>query len=310
MEWWKTGNQVSNNFDRMLELIDNEALQIMYKHGFMFSLLECNAYAEAIETNLKLFKHCYEKTYRFKRNFKTLLDLAFEIEKLINYNNAVIFIDIVADSNVDFNLNKYYAYNDFETFVTAVTKYSLNFTRFIEYICYDLYRQGVQEFNHDRLTDYVDYLDMQVGLYGEIKEKYPRYLATEHDVIALKYNTYKKHNEDLIMLNIAENQKDLIYKKGDYVIILPESTSDIIDEGIQQSHCVASYADRVLNNKTLIVFMRHKDELDKSLVTIEVKDNIIVQARRYANKPPLKQEELFIGQWAKEKKLKYKKEGN
>jgi len=305
VDWWKK-EKVSTNFDKMLELKGNTAMQTMYKHGFYLPNYECKDYKEIIEQNIKLFRYCYDKVYNSGKNFSDILKVASQVEKLINFNNAKMFIDAIAESNIRINLN----WNEYGTFVTTTTKYSLNFNRYIEYICHDLYTQGISEFNHNRFQTYIDYLDMQVKLYGEIKEKYPKHLATEHDIITLKYNTYKRYSQDLIMLNVMENQKELLYQKGDYSIVLPTSTVDIVDEGINQSHCVASYVDKVLDNKTLILFMRRKESLGESLITIEVKDKTISQAKGFANRRPTQTEDAFIKQWAKEKKLNYKKEND
>jgi len=305
VDWWNK-TKVSNNFDKMLELIGNTAMQTMYKHGFYLPNYECKDFKEVVEQNIKLFRYCYEKTYNTGRNFRDIIHIASQVEKIINFNNAKIFIDAIAESNVRINLYG----TEYKEFVTMTAKYSLNFNRFVEYICHDLYTQGIGEFNHNRLQQYIDYLDMQIKLYGEIKEKYPKHLATDHDIITLKYNTYKKHSQDLVLLNVVENQKELLYQKGDYSIILPTSTVDIVDEGINQSHCVASYVDKVLDNKTLILFMRRKESLGESLITIEVKDKTISQAKGFANRRPTQTEDAFIKQWAKEKKLNYKKEND
>ena len=49
--------------------------------------------------------------------------------------------------------------------------------------------------------------------------------------------------------------------------------------------------------------MRDKGDSSKSLVTLEVKHNAIVQAYRAFNKLPNEQEQKFIEEFAKEKKL-------
>jgi len=286
VDWWDKG-EVSDNFEKILELINNKAMQTMYKHGFYLPKYECREFKDIVEQNIKLFRYCYDKTYNLNKNFKDILNIASQVEKLINFNDAKIFIDAIADSNVRINLYN----NEYRDLVTMTTKYSLNFNRFVEYICHD-------------------YLDMQISLYGEIKEKYSKHLATDHDIITLKYNTYKRYSQDLIMLNVMENQKELQYQKGEYAIILPTSTMDIVDEGINQSHCVASYVDKVLENKTLILFMRRKESLGESLITIEIKDKTVSQAKGFANRRPTQLEDIFIKQWAKEKRLNYKKEND
>lgn len=70
---------------------------------------------------------------------------------------------------------------------------------------------------------------------------------------------------------------------GDYIFIYPKSTQDIKDEAASQNNCVASYIDKVIDGKCHILFLRKKNKPDESLVTIEVRNNHIVQARRRFN---------------------------
>lgn len=59
----------------------------------------------------------------------------------------------------------------------------------------------------------------------------------------------------------------------------------------------------VASGNTVILFMRDKAAPSKSLVTAEVKENAVVQAYRAFNKLPDEQEQRFIEEFAKEKKL-------
>ena len=54
------------------------------------------------------------------------------------------------------------------------------------------------------------------------------------------------------------------------------------------------------------MFLRKKDFPDKSLVTIEIKDNIIVQAKRKFNDPVTEEDQKAIDAW--NKKFSKKKE--
>ena len=60
------------------------------------------------------------------------------------------------------------------------------------------------------------------------------------------------------------------------------------------SNCVSSYIDKVINGECHILFLRKKDSPDKSLVTIEVRNNQIVQARRKFNDPVNEEEQKVI----------------
>ena len=53
-----------------------------------------------------------------------------------------------------------------------------------------------------------------------------------------------------------------------YIIKVPQSTEDLIDEGRQQNNCVGSfYNDSIMKGKDLIYFIREKNNPKKSYVT-------------------------------------------
>lgn len=51
--------------------------------------------------------------------------------------------------------------------------------------------------------------------------------------------------------------------------------------------------------------MRDTQDLEKSLITIEVLDDVVTQIRGFGNRFPTKEEEVFLSKWAKENQLKY-----
>ena len=79
-----------------------------------------------------------------------------------------------------------------------------------------------------------------------------------------------------------------------YVFIYPNTPEDIKDEAVQQTNCVAGYIEDVLAGKCDIVFLRNKNTPKQSLVTIEVKNNQVVQALRAFNKPISSSEQTAI----------------
>ena len=53
-----------------------------------------------------------------------------------------------------------------------------------------------------------------------------------------------------------------------YIIKVPQSIDDLVDEGQQQNNCVGYYYnDNIVDNKDLIYFIRKKDKPKKSYVT-------------------------------------------
>ncbi|MDE7352701.1 MAG: PcfJ domain-containing protein [Acetatifactor sp.] len=105
-----------------------------------------------------------------------------------------------------------------------------------------------------------------------------------------------------------DNKRKYEYENDRYQMIIPKDVSDILREAAQQHNCLYRYVWRVASGDTVILFMRDKGNPSKSLVTLEVKHNAIVQAYRAFNKLPNEQEQKFIEEFAKEKRLCFETE--
>ena len=83
-------------------------------------------------------------------------------------------------------------------------------------------------------------------------------------------------------------------------IIFPADTIEsMIDEGSQQHNCLRTYISSYSSNICQIYFMREKTVKDKSFVTIEVRNNKIVQARVKYNKEPTAEIMNILKKWEK-----------
>lgn len=73
-----------------------------------------------------------------------------------------------------------------------------------------------------------------------------------------------------------------------YSVIMPSTAKAIVQEGIDQAHCVGNYTERVARNESVILFVRRKETIDKSWYTMEIKPDMkrlhIVQCRGYENR--------------------------
>lgn len=68
-----------------------------------------------------------------------------------------------------------------------------------------------------------------------------------------------------------------------YVIRVPESGEEILDEGRKLQHCVGGYADRHMKGATTILFMRKEKHPDKPWLTIEMNGNKMRQIHGFKN---------------------------
>ena len=128
-------------------------------------------------------------------------------------------------------------------------------------------------------------------------DKYPRHFLTTHKIACRNYNRLRKEFSEELFKKYINKDYECTYK--DYVFIYPSCTQDIKDEATAQNNCVASYIDRVIDGNCHIMFLRKIDSPDKSLVTIEIRNNKIVQAKRRFNYPITQEDQEAIDYWNK-----------
>lgn len=65
-------------------------------------------------------------------------------------------------------------------------------------------------------------------------------------------------------------EKAFTFTFGEYSVVVPKATQDIIDEGRNMHHCVGGYVGRVLEGNCFIVFVRKTDTPDQCYITAQV----------------------------------------
>ena len=98
-----------------------------------------------------------------------------------------------------------------------------------------LYAQGYSSVERTFFKEYMDYLQMQQGFYGKVKEKYPAHFKTEHDIMALKVNQAKLIATSENFSEQSEAIKDLAYTGSKYSIVIPTKPDELAEEGINLS---------------------------------------------------------------------------
>lgn len=89
------------------------------------------------------------------------------------------------------------------------------------------------------------------------------------------------------------------YEDSRYCIIVPKSVAEIVEEGKNQHHCVAGYADRHISGKLAILFMRDIRSRDTALYTIEMHGDRLIQIRGKGNCDPTPKAQKFVDKWLK-----------
>lgn len=166
------------------------------------------------------------------------------------------------------------------------------------------------------LLNYIDYLvtyealspDYPSKILGEIDDncnmlsqmsdkydRYPRHFLTSHQITSRTYQRWKQEfNEELFAKRVNTKMEVTI---GDYKFIYPKTTKDIKDEAVQQSNCVASYIDKVIDGSCDIILMRKKNDVENSLVTVEVRNGKVVQARQRFNESVNESEQKALNKY-------------
>ena len=147
---------------------------------------------------------------------------------------------------------------------------------------------------HSVVGELLDYCNMMSKISPKY-EKYPKNFLTTHKIATRNYSR-------LIQKFIEEDFKKVIDIKlehtyDNYKIVYPKTTQEIKDEAVQQNHCVASYIQNVIDGKTHIVFLRNKENIERSLVTLEIKNHKVVQARGKFNREVTKEEQTIINKY-------------
>lgn len=243
--------------------------------------------------NIKYISGDYKD--KFNKTESEWLDL---IEELKQYEEDLDFYKI------DY---KYSYYGDSSLLKTILEFYTSNIYlqenytlgKLINYAVNETINQGYTSIRNF-LSELRDYVSMCKGL-GVKPTLYSSYLKQTHDITSRNYQIKVESEKEEIFSGRYKDFKP--YKTDEYIIIAPKETKDLQEEGSRLNHCVASYIKRVIDGQCLIYFLRKQDKQEESLITLEVKDNAIVQVRGSHNRRPSDEERKALEQFANDRKL-------
>lgn len=143
----------------------------------------------------------------------------------------------------------------------------------------------------DFLHDYTDYISDARTLgcnLNDTKISKPRNFKVMHDWAMSEVKITKKQVFDAQILALYNAIHTLCeWSDKTYSIVMPSTSREIVQEGVNQSHCVGRYCERVARAESIILFVRRKDAPDQSWYTMEIKPDMnrldIVQCRGYDN---------------------------
>ena len=306
---WSSGRKV---YRGLVRLFDNKHIQILANAGY---------------TNLKRFKesrnywnrnHILNKQGSNPREILGLPKFAvslvredntistYEIKQLreaVTKMDGTTFKEMLSIAKDEGSIKKLVSMIDTLSEINVKYGYS-NVKRLTLYLFRELkMNQGITN-PSEGATLLRDYVKMSIKL-GQEYEKYPKSLKKEHDIAQMNYKVkeseikQKEFNDKVS----SDEYKMLEIKSKDFSIISPKTMDELIKEGNELSHCVASYVGAIIDGNCNIYFLRKTDDLDSPYATVEVRGGRVRQARGYANRQLTKEEREFITTWAKKKEL-------
>lgn len=223
---------------------------------------------------------CKEKRYSYQQDY--LLD-----RRIIKVLNILENINVIGYVNKDLNkILNYLVKSIFNTY-----QCELRLKDIIEY-----------------LSLYADYLNMREDINDETMELYPTFLKKSHDNLINILNNNKDsirltNEEKISFIKNSKSAKIYEYENDKYIVKAPRNYFELLNEGKELNHCVGSYAKLVARGNTNIMFVRYKVEESISFMTLEIKNNQIIQAKKKGNNYPNDEEIKFLEEYAKSKGL-------
>ena len=84
---------------------------------------------------------------------------------------------------------------------------------------------------------------------------------------------------------------------------MPTEPKELADEGINLSHCVGDYIDRVASGECYILFLRRRNAPEQSLVTLQLIGRRICQAQGMNRRGLTQAYRKFLLRWGHEQQI-------
>lgn len=209
-----------------------------------------------------------------------------------------------------FDLSKNQDYSNLftmENILSCISEYNLDIDAFLAF-CLRMYNvEGLTMHDLFETRHYSDYLHIEKQLkHNQMRkmDKYPQHFLSTFHMCKREYSIRKQELDEEAFRIQCDKFRDLEGKFGKYSIIVPTKTAEIDEEANELKHCVSMYIPKVIKGDTLICFLRHNENIDTPLVTIEVKEGFVTQAYGLLDSKPSEEQLKVLRKWAKKQALK------
>ena len=296
-----------NNIQNIGTILDKVPRYAKYEQIFSAGIedvINVNNFSYTINDIPKaLIKLCKTRSIKLSDNFLKFYKQNPDGYQLA-YNQEYISLtdsDISSILHNTKNVKEYYGervyqYNwiSISTFNTLIYEYGYTVKGLMHYLDYLMTYEAI--IPSAILGEIYDYASMMKQISNKF-DKYPRHFLTTHRIACRNYDRLKQEFKEEKFKN--KINKDMERTFGEYRFFYPTCTQDIKDEAVAQNNCVASYIQRVIDGNCHILFLRYKDAPNESLVTIEVRNDKIVQALQKYNHPLTNEQKEVVDKWNK-----------
>jgi hypothetical protein len=228
---------------------------------------------------------------------KDYLEWCKKEEEPVNHNSINRYKSIKAYSLIPKDLKPYFvivfAQISIESLELLNTSTLLKLLRIVKYTTF---HSDNPKAVYSRLSELIRYLT----IYNISDE-----LLDTNRTVFQNYKTYQVYNDEskkdrigfeLRRLNFMNDNLFDGDARNSYVVVVPQTYEDLVDEGKQQNNCVGHYYnDSILRGENLILFIRHSNSPKKSYITcrynIEKQD---IVEYRYKNNQNVYRNDVII----------------
>lgn len=150
--------------------------------------------------------------------------------------------------------------------------------------------------------DYIRYAEILKYNFKRDSNLFPPDVLKAHNR-ARWINSVQHMEKDIVAIQKMSGRLNSMYRFAGmgFIIRAPFSADEIIKEGSELLHCVASYMDRIAVSETTILFIRREDKPDKPFFTLEIRDGRVRQLRGFDDCEPTAEVQNFVDLWEKKK---------
>jgi len=214
---------------------------------------------EQFETVEKFLKYCTKKHIQIENAYLTEILQEIQTKKMEDYSMQWGIKDSQTYSAIE--IVRYILRQDYNTspYFNLIKKW-INCDRIFEII---------------RYNDLISYIDDIIEMFNEtgiVDNK------TNFYHLAIIAQDWKRKNRATRFTQKATRNEDkLFFETDEFITVIPHTIEDMINEGRQQQNCIGRlFVDAIIAEYTNIVFIRKKNDIDKSLISCEVYNNGLI----------------------------------